>query len=182
MSKEKALIIHTIESTAKAVVLELKSQGMIKEKKQQSPFQKTETLLYNLENFKSAINKKHLQIETLEEEGLPRKSVSVSMYSSQSTFDNRDEEDKLKEQIDKIKESISLTEYVINLIDTALEELKKDQYYKIITLKYFEGKTAEEIAEELDVDPSTISRNKNRLVKAIMIRLFSDEVIFDILN
>ncbi len=44
MTKENKIIEQTAESTAKAIVLELKNQGMIKEKKK-TTFQKTETLL-----------------------------------------------------------------------------------------------------------------------------------------
>lgn len=49
-------------------------------------------------------------------------------------------------------------------------------------MKYFEGKTREEIAEHFDVDVSTISRNKNRLINLLQIRLFSDEVIYQIFS
>jgi len=49
-------------------------------------------------------------------------------------------------------------------------------------MKYFESKTREEIAEELEVDVSTITRNKNRLINTLKITLFSDEVIYELFS
>jgi len=40
----------------------------------------------------------------------------------------------------------------------------------------------EEIAEELEVDVSTITRNKNRLINTLKISLFSDEVIYELFS
>ena len=70
----------------------------------------------------------------------------------------------------------------IKIIDNAIDMLKDDPYFDIIRMKYFEGKTREEMAEYYDVDVSTISRNKNRLVNLLQIRLFSDEVIYQIFS
>ncbi len=123
-----------------------------------------------------------MQIETLKSEGIPKKSASVSTYSSQAIFDNRDDEDKVEDRIKSIEETIYLTKYFMNLIDTALKEVKKDKYFKIIQLKYFEEKSIEETAETLGVDPSTVSRNRTRLINKIKVILFSDEVVLDILN
>lgn len=48
-------------------------------------------------------------------------------------------------------------------IKAALEEFKNDMYIDIIYLYYRDGETIERIAEELDVDISTVTRNKKRL-------------------
>ena len=75
MSNEKKLIEQTAQATAQAVVSELKRQGLMKDNKQ-TPFQKTETLLYNYNNFQEAIKDKYLQIETIQTEGIPKKFKS----------------------------------------------------------------------------------------------------------
>jgi len=49
-------------------------------------------------------------------------------------------------------------------------------------LKYFEDKTREEIAEELDCDVSTVSRNKSRLINKLLVRLFSDDALAELLS
>ncbi len=176
--KEKNKVIEqTAKSTAKAVISELKQQGLVKTKK--SPFQKTETILYDYNNYLDAINDKYEQIEEIRAEGMPKKSTSVSIYSSHSSFDSRSEDEKSLEKIEDIEKSIIVTKALVSSIEAVLEGLKKDKYYKIIEMKYFEGKKRDEIVEYFGVDASTINRNKNRLIKILQIRLFSDETILE---
>lgn len=52
-------------------------------------------------------------------------------------------------------------------ITYAIQGQRFDPYFCIISLYYEQGKTIEQIAEHLDVDVSTITRNKKRLCLAI---------------
>lgn len=177
MNKE---VKEYINYTAQEVVSELKRQGLMKDNKR-TPFQKTEVLLYNYSSFQEAIKDKYLQIETIQTEGVPKKSSSVSSFSGQATYEIKSDSDKAEEKIQSIEQSIQTTKNFIKIIDEALDTLKVDSYFEIIPMKYFKGYTREEIAEYFGVDASTISRNKNRLINALQIRLFSDEVIYQIL-
>lgn len=49
-------------------------------------------------------------------------------------------------------------------------------------MKYFKGMTHEEISFEFDVNQSTICRNKNRLIRALSIRLFPDDALNEMLS
>lgn len=49
----------------------------------------------------------------------------------------------------------------------AIQNQRFDQYFRIISLYYEQGKTIEQIADILGVDTSTILRNKKRLSIAI---------------
>lgn len=70
---------------------------------------------------------------------------------------------------------------VINAVDKALAELKKDcYYYQIIELIYFEGKSREYVAEYFNTTETTISRNKNKLINKLKAALFSDDFILDL--
>ena len=62
-----------------------------------------------------------------------------------------------------------------------MDALKSDPYYKILEMRYFEGRTQEDIALEFGVTQVTISTNKSRLVKALAMRLFPDQVIGEML-
>lgn len=182
-------LIETIETTvniasrttAKEVVSELRKQGLLKNNKQ-SPFQKTETLLYNYNNFKAAISDKYEQIQTIKELGVPQKSKSITSFSGSGSYEIKSEAAKADEKIEAIQQSIQTTSNFIKVIDAAIEVLKDDPYFEVISMKYFEGKSREEIAEYFNVDASTISRNKNRLINLLQIRLFSDEVIYEIFS
>lgn len=49
----------------------------------------------------------------------------------------------------------------------AIQALRFDPYYRIISMYYEEKRTLEEIADVLGVDVSTVVRNKKRLCMAI---------------
>lgn len=175
------IIETTAQMTAKEVVSELKRQGLLRDNKH-SPFQKTETLLYNYNNFKAAIDDKFEQIKTIREEGILKKSPSITSFSDNATYEVKSDSDKAEEKIEAIENSIQTTRNFIKVIDAAISMLEDDPYFDVIRMKYFEGKTREDIAEHYQVDVSTISRNKNRLVNLLQIRLFSDEVIYQIFS
>lgn len=177
MNDYKAVIEETVQTT----VYEMKKHKLLKQKKQ-TPFEKTEALLYNYMNFKEAIKDKYLQIEVIKEEGIPKKSTSITKITGVTTYDTRSEFERSQDMVSAIESSIRVTKRFINMIESALKTLEKDPYYEIIKLKYFDGETREEIADYYGVDVSTISRNKNRLINLLQIRLFSDEVIYDILS
>jgi RNA polymerase sigma factor (sigma-70 family) len=89
----------------------------------------------------------------------------------------KSESEKAEEKIERIELSIKTTKNFIKIIDDAIDTLKDDPYYELIDMRYFKGRTREEIAEYFDCDVSTVNRNKNRLINLLQIRLFSDEVI-----
>lgn len=170
-----------IDDTIEKYTAELKRQRLLKGNKQ-TPFQKTEILLYNYNNFKAAINDKYEQIKSIQCVGIQKRSSSITSFSANSTYEIKTDLDKAEEQIENIEQSIQTTQTFIKIIDDAIHTLKDDPYFEIIRLKYFEEKSREQMAEYFNVDVSTISRNKNRLINKLQIRLFSDEVIEQIFN
>lgn len=181
MNKNINDIEKYIDMTVSKHVSELKRQGLLKNNKQ-SPFQKTETLLYNYNNFQAAISDKFEQIQNIQEEGIPKKSSSISSFSSNATYEIKSDSDKAEEKIESIENAIQTTRNFIKVIDAAIDMLKDDPYFDLIRLKYFENRSRDYIAEYFEVDASTISRHKNRLVNQLQIRLFSDEVIYQIFS
>lgn len=72
------------------------------------------------------------------------------------------------------------TKQLVKKIEIALDEIKGDIYYDIIPMIYFENRTREDIAEHFNTSTKTITRNKNKLVNQLKLRLFSDDVIFEL--
>lgn len=183
MAKEKQQLkeqVLTPKGIAMEVVSELKKQRLLKDNR--SAFQKTEILLYNYNNFKETIENKYKQIDTIIVAGSIRKSSSITTYSNNNVMDSKMDIEKAEEQIAKIEQSILTTKNFIKMIDDALDKLRDDPYYDIIELKYFEGKTREEISERFNnCDVKTITRNKNRLIDKLKIDLFIDEAIIEML-
>lgn len=71
--------------------------------------------------------------------------------------------------------------FLIRLRDS-LNKLKNDRDFEIIDMKYFQKMTHEEIAEFIDVDPSTVTRRKNRIVKRLSFMLFPSDAINELLE
>lgn len=176
------VIDYTVQKAINNSVLELKRQNLIVEGKQ-SPFQKTETLLFNYNNFKDVIRDKETEIEELRQFGMRKKSTSITSFSGNTgLIEVKSDAEKVEEKIEMIEFSISTTRNFIRIIDNALATLKDYPYYELIRMRYFEGCTREEIAEYFDCDVKTVTRNKNRLINLLQIRLFSDEVIQQIFS
>ena len=177
----KVDVEQIIKDTVSEAINELRKQGFIKNNKQ-TAFQKTEQLLYNYMNFKQVIADKQKAIEQIKQEGIQKRSKSIVNFTGNYQLDTRNDFEKAEEQIEALENSIMITKRYIEIIDAALSKIYNDKYYDLIRLRYFEGKTREEIAEYFDVDVATISRNKNRLINTLKIYLFSDEVIKEIFS
>lgn len=177
----KVDVKQIIKDTVSEAILELKKQGFIKNNKQ-TAFQKTEQLLYNYMNFKQVIADKQRAIELIRQEGIQQRSKSIVNFTGSHQLDMRNDFEKAEEQIKALENSIRITKRYIEIIDAAIKKLEGDNYYDLIRLRYFEGKTREEIAEYFNVDVATVSRNKNRLINILKIHLFSDEVICELFS
>ena len=176
------LIDHTVKKAVVETITDLKRQNLITHGKQ-TPFQKTETLLFNVPNFKAVIKDKEEQIEELRCYGLRKKSSSIPNFSgSTGLVEVKTDAEKAEEKIEAIEFSISTTKGFIRIIDDAIDCLKDDPYYEIIPMRYFDNASMEDIAVHFECDVSTVRRNKNRLINLLQIRLFSDEVIQQIFH
>jgi len=158
---------------------ELKQHRLLKSNKD-SAFQKTEKLLYNYKQFKQVIEKKQEQIKTIENEGWAKRSKSIVILSTSNSYETSTDGEKAEARIEEIQASIEKIESYIQFIDNSLDRISTDQYFDIIRLKYFEGLTNEDISFELDCDPSTVTRHKNRLINIIKIYLFPDDSIVEL--
>ena len=167
------------EKAAKRTVIEFKKSMLVKEQAK-TPYQKVEYLLYNYNNFKRGIQNKQERIDDINKHGLGQKSKSITSYGGAGTA--KDQEEVVKEQVRSIQRSINSTERCIQNIDDALKRIDDDEYAGIIKMRYIEGKSQEEIADYYEVNPSTVSRNKSRLINELKIILFVDEVLRDIFN
>ena len=70
----------------------------------------------------------------------------------------------------------------VNIISDALKSIENDDYYDIIPMIYFEGRSREEVAEFFDVTVTTISRNKVRLINKLKTLIFADDVVKEIFS
>lgn len=168
------------------VLNELETRGFIKSN--YSTFKNVERILYEYPKLKKSIIERENQISELKKYGLPGKSKSITMLPDNSL--KKDKEDIIADSIDSLHKHIFKTKVILKHIDSVVNTLKKDPYYDIIRLKYFEGKTHEQIAEYYDkklnkkesISTSTISINKNRLIEEIRPLLLPNDLISELLG
>lgn len=76
----------------------------------------------------------------------------------------------------------TITADFLKITEAALHDLEKDPYFDVITRFYFDGQSREFIAQARGASVTTITRNKARLLKELAPRLFSDDVIKDLME
>lgn len=147
-------------------------------------YQKTEQLLYNYMGFKRIISEKEAEIETIRLYGVPKRSASIVEYSPHSGTVHGIvlEEESVEQAIRSVQASVHGTVQAVALIDRCMEMINTDPYYKIIPMRYFEGRTQEDIADIFGCSQVTISKNKNRLIKELSIRLFPNQAVAEMMQ
>lgn len=89
----------------------------------------------------------------------------------------QDKQELIEEKINKITQSNVINYSYIEKINNIINSLKDEKYYEIIRLKYFEGKTIDEMCEYFEVSDTTIKKAKNKLINEIRVLLFPNNVI-----
>lgn len=130
-----------------------------------------ESLLYNYNDYKTKIKSLEKRIEDLKngEEIIP---INFDTENVQGSKIFKSDIDRRMNLINNYTKQISKYEQVIDIIDMNLNDIKEDKYFKIITLKYFDKKTLEDIAYMLEIDVSTVKRNRKRLINKIKNKIF----------
>ena len=169
---EKKNVIHCGSASANANV-----------KSEKTTYQKTEQLLYNYNGFKRIIQERELEIEEVLKYGVPQNN-SVKEFVGRGGMPSgiRLEEETVEAYVANVQRSVADTVQAIALIDKCMDGLKNDPYYEILPMRYFEGRTQEDIADYYGVSQVSISKNKNRLVKELSIRLFPNQSINEMLS
>jgi len=140
------------------------------------PFQLTEQRLYAYADLQENIKKYNRDIKDLEHES-PGRSKSIAFFRANGTGLKQSDDEIQESRIKLVELKIYRDQTEIDEITYAVESVRADKYHEIIQLKYFEGKTDEAIAEALNCDPSTVRRNKNRLIRRIAVKLYGAQAI-----
>ena len=190
MLMNKDEMIELARMIAVAVVDALEHKGIIgthtppTKTQDKTVYQKTEQLLYNYMNFKRIVEERKKEIETIKECGAPQKSTSILEYVSKTGVVHglSTVEESMQAAIRSVQGSVDTTVQAIALIDKCMETMKNDPYYCILEMRYFEGRTQEDIADYLGCSQVTVSKNKSRLIKELSIKLFPNQAISEMLN
>ena len=178
------IISLVVENTIK--VLEDKKLLNKQSANEKTAYQKTEQLLYNYRGFQRIVRERQQEIEELRKYGVPQKSSGAMggerVQSSRNVQGIVLPEEAVEAAVHNVEASVQGTVQAIALIDKCLYALRNDPYYKVLEMRYFDGLTQEDIALEFKCAQSTISQNRNRLVRELSIRLFPDQSMSEMMN
>lgn len=152
--------------------------------KDKTAYQKTEQLMYNYVGFKRVVEERLREIEEIRVHGVPGTCGSVGERVQGGLLPHGIvlPEESVENAVRSVEASVQQTVRVISLIDKGLERLKSDPYYKILEMRYFEGRTQEDIALVYNCSQVTISKNKSRLIKQLSMYIFPNQVAEEMLQ
>ena len=179
----KELIASVVKETITQLGLGSANSTLASDPNKKSAYQRTEQLLYNYRGFKRIVEERMKEIEELRTYGVPHKAASFEFVPHTNTVQGIVlPEEAVEDAIRNVQASVQDTVQAIALIDKCMAALKGDPYYPILEMRYFEGRTQEDIALELKCSQKTISQNKSRLVRELAMRLFPNQVINEMLE
>ena len=193
MQIQKQDLDYIIQTTVKTVLDTLENRNMLvnvspkmdgNRSETKNAYQRTEQLLYNYNNFHKIVEERLAEIEEIKKHGVPKTSKSITQYGGASgsvqgiVLDEETVDSIVQDKMSTVQDIVQH----INTIDRGMETLKNDPYYCILEMRYFEGRTQEDIAAFLNCSQVSISKNKSRLVRELSLRLFPNQVIKEMLN
>lgn len=190
MSKNKKSVEEIAKIVVETVIKALEDRGVFSGapskggRSEKTAYQKTEQLLFNYNGFKRIVAERMEEIENLRKYGVPHRSTDIVQYTPgggtvQGTVLP---EESVEAAVHTVQESIVDTVHAIELVDKCMEALKSDPYYEILEMRYFEGRTQEDIAVYYGVSQVTISNNKSRLVRELSMRMFPNQAVKEMLD
>jgi hypothetical protein len=145
---------------------------------ERTAYQQTEALLFSYNNFKKIVADKRAEIEEIRTYGVPQCGSAVVQYSKDGKTPKGLvlDEERIEEAVKKIEKSMEMTVLTLDLIDKSMAAISTDPYFKALEMRYFEGRTQEDIAVAFKCTQQNISYNKSRLIKELSIKMFPDKV------
>lgn len=176
VAKTKKLIDIDIEAIIKkAVNAGLAAGRKEAERAPLDAYRATERRLYALPVLMKKVEDAKERLKELEETGAPRRSKDVIRFSRTGVRLSPDEI--LDALILDLKASIAADEHEIETMKKALKQIENDTYYLAVKGKYLDGLSDDEIAQAISCDPSTVRRNRGRLVRILAVWLYGAEAV-----
>jgi DNA-directed RNA polymerase specialized sigma24 family protein len=138
-------------------------------------YRTTERRLYALPTLIKKVQDAREKLQELEQYGLHERSRDIIRF--RRSGQRRSNEEILEALIMDIKASIAADETEIETLKKALKQIENDTYYLAVKGKYLDGLSDDEIAQAISCDPSTVRRNRGRLVRVLAVWLYGAEAV-----
>lgn len=133
-------------------------------------YRATERRLYALPDIRAKLKDDKESLAEVKEHGVRNRSHSVTRFLKSGV--RLSPEEALAAVEMDLEASIASCEHEISVMERALAAIADDEYYETVTGKYLERLADEKIAERISCDPTTVWRNRKRLVQRISVRLY----------
>ena len=146
---------------------------------ERSAYAQVESLRFNYRGFQKRLLEKQQEIDDLRQYGVPEKGGAVKQYMGNSGGIPQGmvlDQERVDNAVKKVEDSMQPLLEAISLVDKALEALQHDTYLPIITMRYFDGRTQEDIAAEMSCTQPNIAYHRKRLVRELTLFIFPDKV------
>lgn len=154
-------------------ILDKRLNELNKINESKNTYQKVQEMLRFYKSFKKKIER----LENNDGEIVLKNSVGMGGAIGGNSFEYKSELEKKEEIKEQNKILLEKLYSVIDLIESGLSEIKNDKYYEVISMKFFDRMSYEQIAEKLNYSVITIKRNKSRLLNELSVIMFPSEIL-----
>jgi DNA-directed RNA polymerase specialized sigma24 family protein len=159
----------------KAVNAGIQAGHIIATRKATDAYKATEKRLYAYPPLLEKIEADKETLVQLSTEGTPTRSKCVMRYRRSGVRLTPDEI--VDTFIQDTLSTIAADEHEAALVAAALDTIARDPYYAAVEGRFIRGYDDDDIAADLDCDPSTVRRNRGRLIRRVAIRLYGASAI-----
>lgn len=135
----------------------------------------TEKRLYAYPVLLKKLKDNRQELKDLHTHGTKQRSKSLARFTR--TGVRLSPEEILEAVTQDLEAKMAVDQYEIDTIKKALKTIEHDQYYKVVYSRFVEGLTDETIAEAVSCDPSTVRRNRGRLIRKLAVWLYGAQAV-----
>lgn len=135
----------------------------------------TERRLYALPDIRAKLADDREALAEVKEHGVRNRSHSVTRFLKSGV--RLTPEEALSAVVMDLEAAIATSEHEIEAMERALASIANDEYCLTVTGKYIDHLTDEEISERIPCDPTTVWRNRKRLVQRLSVRLYGVDAV-----
>lgn len=138
-------------------------------------FKATERRLYALPDLREKLEDDRERLAEIRAFGPRSRSKDIARFTK--TGVRLTPEEIFEAVVADTEADIAADEHEVEAIEKALSAISADPYYLVITGKYIDHLTDEEIAGKIPCDTTTVWRNRKRLVQRLAVRLYGSDAL-----
>lgn len=155
----------------KALIREAVEAGRMEATRQpKDAYKATERRLYALPTLRQKLQDDRERMQELQEYGPRERSKSIVRFMKGGV--RLSKEEVFDAMVLDLEVEIERDEYEIKTLEAALATIEADPYYRVVSGRYIDSLTDEEIAEAIPCDTTTVWRNRKRLIQRLAVRLY----------